>query len=128
MNESVKLGLQDSWAMHEIALTWIEHNSFRASKEAFEWTIQIIGSQKMPGAKGAKRLKEYFAVCNDLMSTRDESHLAELKEKLMEQTQKLLTNKQFAISLGDMVETYCQLLSGDLVIRQGENDFLDGRL
>ena len=44
MNESVKLGLQDSWAMHEIALTWVELNSFKAAKEAFEWTVQIIGS------------------------------------------------------------------------------------
>ena len=36
MNESIKLGLSDSGVMYDIAMAWIEHNSFAASKEALE--------------------------------------------------------------------------------------------
>ena len=126
MNESIKLGLRDSWVLHEIALAWVDLNSFKASKEAFEQTIMIIGTQKVPGQKTIKKLNDYFAACTEINTCYSEN-INEMKEKLSEEAQKVLSNKHASNAIGDMIETYQQLLCGDLVIKDGD-DFLEGRL
>ena len=83
MNESIKLGLSDSGVLHEIALRWVELSSFRAAREAFEQTITIMGTQKMPGPKTLKRINDYFAACQELLTTCTEN-VDELREKLRE--------------------------------------------
>ena len=39
INEAMKLELSDSGSMCEIAMSWIQHNQFKAAKEALEHTI-----------------------------------------------------------------------------------------
>ena len=81
----------------------------------------------MPGPKTLKRINDYFAACQELLTTCTEN-VDELREKLREQGEKLCAHKNAGQVIGDMVETYQQLLCGDLIIKQCENDFLEGRL
>ena len=125
MNESVKLGLSDSTVMYEIACSWIDQSSYKASKEAFEWTIQIMGQRMMPGQKAQKKIQECFMACNEILENRPDS-VAELKQKLDGATAMIVSHKNCGTAIREAIDTYVQLLTGELVLKPGENDFLDG--
>ena len=62
-------------------------------------------------------------VCNEIIANRPDS-AAELKQKLDAATQMIVSHKNCGTAIREAIDTYCQLLTGELVLKPGENDFL----
>ena len=119
MNEAIKLNLTDSGVMYEIAMSWIEHNSFIAAKDALENTIQIRVGQSLQA-----QVDEMINQAEQVLNDNKDSDFDKLKGLLRNTSDRFLSKKGM-MKAADIMETYVSLLAGEIAIDKKADFLLD---